>query len=142
MPTMKDLLSQRIYEVPDQFRESFGSLEIKYNLAITICAASLFVRNKLAEEDKDHPLTAFATDRVGDITAQMIETNDNTVNLACDLDTFTFMRFSCEEAITRMDDFLGFELLNHNERTSIEKNLNQCAIALTATIAVAITSES
>lgn len=145
MRTMKDRLSQRICELPDGFRNSYGTIEIDYSLAIPICAASLFIARRLFEENGEHPLALFAADRVEEVTNQIVsDENEQTVKISCDTDTLSFLRFSCEEVISNVDDFFkDAEIKSITEdRETMLSFLNQGAITLTAVIVMAMTSDS
>ena len=144
MPTTKDLLSQKIFEIPDVIRESFTNIEIDYRLAYTICAASLYISRKLQSEDEFHPLTLFAEDRIKDILAVIQDNTNLKYNISGDVDMFSFMRFSCEQTIINIDDFChdlninGTQALENKE--TLREMLNLSAIALTANITVILTS--
>lgn len=144
MQTMKDLLSQKIYELPENVRNSFTNIILQEDSVAPMCAASLFVAVKLQKEDEDHPLTQFTFNRLEDISAQTIGSLGQEINLSCDVDTLTFMRFACEYAIQDFDEFYSNPQINTTlggaDANTVTSKLHHCAIALTASIAIALTS--
>lgn len=145
MRTMKDRLSQKICELPDDFRNSYGTIEIDYTLAVPICAAALFIARKLFKENEDHPIALFAADRVQEVTNQIIsDESEQTVKISCDADTLSFLRFSCEEVVSNIDEFFDdIEIKNiTNDQETMLNFLNKGAITLTAIIIMAMTGDS
>lgn len=145
MQTMKDLLSQKIYEIPENVRNSFANIFLQEDSIVPMCAASLFVAVKLQKEDEDHPLTQFTFDRLEDVSAQTIGSVGQEINLSCDIDTLTFMRFACEYAIQDFDEFYNNPQINTTlggaDANTVTSKLHYCAIALTTSIAIVLNSE-
>lgn len=123
MQTMKDHLSQRIFEIPDKAREVFCSIELSKDLAQTLELASNLIKIKLNYEDAEHPITMFVSDRIEDLTTQILSTIDDKVIISTDVDTISFFIFACEQ-------------LNQQDITETKKLLNnEVNIALTALLA-------
>lgn len=144
MQTMKDRLSQKIFEIPNEAREFFVTLEFEHKVSLIACAAATFIVRKLEIEEHEHPLIWFGQDRIEDITLQTQLINEGKVTYSSDVDTLVFLLFSCEQTIEKFDEFVHDMNLSvdRDELTFLRDNMNTAHGILTGTLASVLLQES